>query len=212
MTLPHTEIAMRAVKKPEFRERLKSDPRKTIEQAYDIRIPQNVKLRVVEDSGDRVHLVIPAKPGERGKEVGLIALILKELRTEPKFKERVIADPKGTFEKRTGLKLPSKPTVTVLEDTAELVHIHLPPASRDDIFSVDPVVISSGVWGGGGGGYGGGEPPPEPTTEGDDCTSLAGNNSSQVACCNTDIVNTVSAWDCCPEEPTDDPGGVLTPF
>jgi hypothetical protein len=207
--LPHTEIAMHAVKDPEFRERLKANPRKTIEQAYGIKVPQSVQLLVIEDSADRVHLVIPAAPGERGKEVGLIALILEEMREAPKFKARVIDDPKGTFEKRTGLKLPDRPNVVVLEDTRELVHLHLPPASHEDAFSVDPVVISSGVWGGGGGGWGGGTP--EPTTEGPDCTSLAGNNSSLVQCCYTDIVNTVSAWDCCPKDEQDG-GGVLTPF
>ena len=100
MKLPHTEIAMHAVKDPEFRERLKANPRKTIEQAYGIKVPQSVKLLVIEDSADRVHLVIPAAPGERGKEVGLIALILEEMREAPKFKARVIDDPKGTFEKR----------------------------------------------------------------------------------------------------------------
>jgi hypothetical protein len=211
MKLPHIEIALRAVKDSEFRRRLHTNPRNTIGQSYGIRIPQSVKLRVVDDSADRVHLVIPAAPGERGKEIGIIALILEEMRKDPKFKARVIRDPKGTFEERTRVKLPVQPDVVVLEDTPELIHLHLPPKSRDDVFSVDPVVISSGVWGGGGGGYGGGTP--EPTTEGPDCTSLAGNNSSQVACCNTDIVNTVSAWDCCLEdEPVDDEGGILTPF
>ena len=109
MKLPHTEIAVRAVKDTEFRKQLEAKPRQTIEQSFDIQIPNSVKLRVVEDSADRVHLVIPAAPGERGKEVGLIALILKEMRQDPRFKARVISDPKGTFEKRTGLSSGIRP-------------------------------------------------------------------------------------------------------
>ena len=80
MKLPHTEIAIRAVKDPKFRERLQATPRKTIQETFDIRVPKRVRLKVVEDNAELVHLVVPAKPGERGKEIGIIALTLDQMR------------------------------------------------------------------------------------------------------------------------------------
>ncbi len=208
MKLPHTEIAIRAVKDPKFRERLQATPRKTIQETFDIRVPERVRLKVVEDNAELVHLVVPAKPGERGKEIGIIALTLDQMRKDAVFKARVIKDPKDTFEQMTGLELPDQPRVKVLEDTEDLIHLHLPPGTEDEKFRVEPAVLTMGVYGGGDV-YGG--PAPEPTTEGPDCTSLAGNNSSTAACCQSDHPNTVSAWDCCfDDEPADD--DVLTPF
>ena len=206
MKLPHSEITIRALKDPRFRKRVQAKPRKAIEETFDIQVPKSVKLKVVEDNPELVHLIVPSEPGERGREIGVIGLTLDQMRSDPAFKATVIDDPKGTLEQITGAPLPDRPKVVVLEDTADLVHVHLPLDSEES-FDVDPDILTSEVYGGGGGPY---EAPPEPPTDED--TSLAGNNSSLVQCCKTDIINTVSAWDCCPEDAPTGGQGPITPF
>ena len=175
MKLPHTEITIRALKDPRFRKRLQAKPRKAIEETFDIRVPKSVKLKVVEDNPELVHLIVPSEPGERGKEIGIIGLTLDQMRSDPAFKATVIDDPKGTLEQMTGGRCP-----TTRGHRAGGHGGPRPPASaarqRGQKLRRRPCYSDVEV-------YGGWRRPirwprPEPTTDGPDCTSLAGNNSS----------------------------------
>lgn len=44
---------------PEYRKALLDDPRSVVAQQFQIQIPGHVRLKVVEDSADTIHVVLP---------------------------------------------------------------------------------------------------------------------------------------------------------
>ena len=55
-------IAMKAAEDDEFRERLIADPRAALEAETGIRMPDDYRLHVHEESATDAHLVLPPKP------------------------------------------------------------------------------------------------------------------------------------------------------
>jgi hypothetical protein len=49
----------RSLEDEEFRRRLLDDPKGAVEQEIGTRLPQEIKLRVVEESPDTIYLVLP---------------------------------------------------------------------------------------------------------------------------------------------------------
>src|SRR5690242_21919517 len=47
---------------------------------------------------------------------------------DPEFKKQVVSDPKGTFEKHFGQKLPEQLKISIHEEDASTLHISIPPA------------------------------------------------------------------------------------
>lgn len=63
------KIIAKALKDPQFREALKKDPAAVIEKELGIKVPAGVKIKIVEDTAQAVHLVLPpakSKDGELG--------------------------------------------------------------------------------------------------------------------------------------------------
>jgi hypothetical protein len=57
------------------------------------------------------------------------AIVAKAVK-DPKFREELKKDPAAAIEKAIGVKLPAGMTVKVVEDTAAVVHLVLPPSAR----------------------------------------------------------------------------------
>jgi hypothetical protein len=55
------ELTQRAAGDPAFRQLLLSDPRAAIEEAFGIQVPDQVAVQVLEESADRVYIVLPAQ-------------------------------------------------------------------------------------------------------------------------------------------------------
>ena len=56
---PNQKIVAKASKDKAFRAALLSNPNAAIEKELGIKLPQGVKIKVVEDSASQVHLVLP---------------------------------------------------------------------------------------------------------------------------------------------------------
>lgn len=201
MKIPTKKIVARAMRKPKFRKRLLKKPNKAISKKFGVEIPKGFEIRVVEESAKRIHLVIPAEPGSRGPEEGIVGRVLDKMRKDPEFKANVVADPKGMFAKVTGVEIPDAPEVQILEDTAKVFHIQLPPASPKDAYSPpDPTQFAEAAWGGGNGGGWGGDWVPEGSQI----------RTHHYSCCDSDMPTQGSAWDCCFDDDlpeTEGPGG-----
>lgn len=52
-------LAKFAAENPEYRQALLSDPKTVVSKQFAIDIPENVSVRVVEDTADTVHIVLP---------------------------------------------------------------------------------------------------------------------------------------------------------
>ena len=53
-----------------FRGRLLAEPRAVVEEEFGIEVPESVELRVHEDSGSAMHLVLPPEPKLDMQELG----------------------------------------------------------------------------------------------------------------------------------------------
>ncbi|MFZ5622969.1 MAG: NHLP leader peptide family RiPP precursor [Gemmatimonadota bacterium] len=57
----HAKIVAKAWADPAFKKRLKADPHAVLGE-YGIRIPKDVRIRVVENTAKTLYVVLPAKP------------------------------------------------------------------------------------------------------------------------------------------------------
>lgn len=60
------------------------------------------------------------------------------------FRAQLLADPKGTLAQKTGISLPESVQVKVVEDTATLFHIVVPPASQYELSDEDLEMAAGG--------------------------------------------------------------------
>ena len=72
-----TEIRMALIEKAgedeDFRARLLSDPRSTIESEFDITVPEGFNLHVHEEDPGTAHLVLPPHPGLSTQELASVS-------------------------------------------------------------------------------------------------------------------------------------------
>ena len=72
-----TEIRMALIEKAgedeDFRARLLSDPRSTIESEFDITVPKGFNLHVHEEAPGTAHLVLPPQPGLSTQELASVS-------------------------------------------------------------------------------------------------------------------------------------------
>ena len=54
------QVVARATRDEVFRQRVTADPRSVLASEYDVHIPENVQVRVIEDSANTVSIVLPA--------------------------------------------------------------------------------------------------------------------------------------------------------
>jgi hypothetical protein len=69
-------IVQRSVQDDAFRQRLLSDPKAVVEEELGTRLPEGIRVRVVEESADTIYLVLPsASPlGDEGGELSELQL------------------------------------------------------------------------------------------------------------------------------------------
>lgn len=65
----HQQVLARCLEDESFRERLLKDPKRIIEQEFNIKLPEEFRIKVLEDTETTIHFVIPTsltappKPG-----------------------------------------------------------------------------------------------------------------------------------------------------
>ncbi|HEU4560970.1 MAG TPA: NHLP leader peptide family RiPP precursor [Longimicrobium sp.] len=64
------ELLRRAASDPAFRQQLLSDPRSAVQHALGITVPEGIDLQVLEESANRVYLVLPAQEQESAGQPG----------------------------------------------------------------------------------------------------------------------------------------------
>lgn len=216
MRIPFGPVAVKALEDEDFRRALLNRPEAALRRAFGIEVPKGHELRAVEDTDEVVHLVVPAEPGSRGAEVGIVGAVLHQMRIDDEFRKAVMQRPRETFERMTSVRLPDKVEFRVLRDTDDLTYIPVPPLNPNRLLAEAAQEAAEESYGGNGGGTWSGEPPLEESFD-VECTSILGNNSSQAICCQSQssFPNTPSAFDCCPstETPEGGPGDpILMPF
>ena len=88
------------------------------------------QMAVVEESPHHVFLVIPT--GELNSE-GPVTPLVRKAQHDPAFRRRLVAEPRSVLGATFGIALADEVEVTVLEDTAQRVHVVLPMPFDADI-------------------------------------------------------------------------------
>lgn len=60
-----TQIIEKAWNDPAFKQQLLADPKTAIAEEFDVTIPENIELTVVEETSTSFYLVIPPAPGDQ---------------------------------------------------------------------------------------------------------------------------------------------------
>lgn len=68
------EIIDKAAKSPEFRADFMANPKNIIEEKLRFKLPENMEIVVLEDSPDKIHIVLPSPPREELSEIELAAV------------------------------------------------------------------------------------------------------------------------------------------
>ena len=69
----YAEATRKAWSDPAFRAKLLADPRATL-LAEGVQVPADVTIKVVENTGDVIHLVLPARPSDALSDEALAAI------------------------------------------------------------------------------------------------------------------------------------------
>jgi hypothetical protein len=68
-----SEIIERAWSDPEFKQKLLEDPKATLQESFNITVPDEIRLNIVEETQDNFYLIIPPAPKDR-REKGKLAM------------------------------------------------------------------------------------------------------------------------------------------
>jgi len=162
----YLQVVAKAWEDDAFKKRLVADPRGVL-QEHGVTLPAGKAVRVVEDTAETVHLVLPTKPagelsdeqlptraGEAQGRARKAGQLLIKAWEDPAFKQRLVADPRGVLQEH-GLPLPAGKAVRVVEDTAGTVHLVLPPKPADGELSdeqleqvaggIAPILVGVGI-------------------------------------------------------------------
>ena len=67
------KLIQRSMEDEDFRQRLLDDPKGTLEQELGTRLPDEVEVRVVQESADAIYLVLPSSASPLGGQGGEIS-------------------------------------------------------------------------------------------------------------------------------------------
>jgi hypothetical protein len=133
----YAQVVAKAWEDDAYKQVLVADPL-TVLKAHGVPLPAGKAVRMVEDTAETLHVILPTKPaGElsdeqlarraaqaqgRARTVGQLLIKAWE---DPAFKQRLVADPRRVLQEH-GLPLPPGKAVRVVEDSADTVHLILP--------------------------------------------------------------------------------------
>lgn len=193
--LPYQAIVVKALRNERFKSNLIEDPKRAIQRAFDVEIDDSVRIVVVQDSKELVHIVVPVKSGLRGEETGIVKRFLDEVRSSEKRLKQFQRQPHTVLNAALGYSIPKSMGLKVLVETPDFRVVHLPAVGSENISTAPE---AEAFWGGGGGGD-------------DDWTVVDGTyNSGQVCTCYTSDETKTVLPRCCEDGPgkTLDPGGL----
>ncbi|MEM1323167.1 MAG: NHLP leader peptide family RiPP precursor [Bacteroidota bacterium] len=136
----------------DFAKQLKKTPRELLQRQFRIDIPEEVSVKVLEDSPRKIHLVLPhpehqqwSRSLKAGKAVArpkrkkqVKAKIVNEALSNPEFRQALMEAPKKAVSDFLGEKIPKAVKVVVLEETPSQIYLVLDHFSRRRLSEVKP--------------------------------------------------------------------------
>lgn len=134
------QIVHRAETEPQFRERLKADPAGVL-QAGGIDVPANLRIEVIENQADELHLFVGGQSNLPG-----IARVLERAGKDSAFKQRLQSSPRAVLEEATGEKLPEHIKVRLHEPAADRLRllVRVPPQTDGELSDAELESVAGG--------------------------------------------------------------------
>lgn len=146
------QVMSRATEDEQFRAALQENPKRVLSKTYNLDIPDNVTIQVVEDTQGVRHLVLPYVAAPAGEvqapqDIQWYANLLLRAYQDDAFKQQLLADPKSALREASDLDVPSGLELKVLEETAERRYLTMPPSEEEDLelSDGDLRLVSGGV-------------------------------------------------------------------
>jgi hypothetical protein len=119
------QLVAKAWSDPAFKERLHADPAGILRD-HGFAVPAEMQVRVLEPSGPRLYMPLPAELPD-GEEPAERVALWRRAQTEPAFKTRLLAEPAAVLAE-AGIELPADVPVEIVETSDTQGYIAVPPA------------------------------------------------------------------------------------
>ncbi len=116
-----------------FKQQLLAEPMTTL-KAEGLDLPEDLSVKVLENTGEVVYMVIPPKPlvplaeAQDEDQAQLYQQIIAKCWADDSFKQQLLNDTSATL-KAEGVEIPEGYSVKVLENTPQTFHIVIPNTS-----------------------------------------------------------------------------------
>lgn len=153
-------LVAQAIEDPEYRRLALRDPRAALRRNRFVGakaglVPAGLRFRVVEETPERLYLVVPSRPETRTLDPNNPKdVLLRKALGDPAYLDRLVADPRSVLEAEFLVEVPPGFEVTVLKETPRERIAVLPADLRPDQVErvpADVLQYQSSGWPGGGG-------------------------------------------------------------
>jgi hypothetical protein len=131
-----TAIRSRILKDESFRKQFLAEP-----EAF-VRVGSHAHVRVLVDTDQLLHVVIPTQAVAYEPSDDLTKQIVAKAQADVEFRKQLFADPRAIIGETIGVDLPDDLRIVVVADTPRLVHVICPPHERA---GVAPTVSAAAV-------------------------------------------------------------------
>ena len=145
------DLIILAWKDPKLKEKLFKNP-KEVCTAHGIKLPKGQEVKILENSKEIFHLVLPKAPEGLSKEdllkVGVEGYpphwgkIIGKAWTDPKFKEELFKNPKEVC-KKNGLNI-NQEKVHIIDEEKETYYMVFPRKTSDELSDKELYIIAAG--------------------------------------------------------------------
>lgn len=130
------QLATRIIEDERFKTELYREPKTALSRAFDLTIPDEIDIHIVEDTREVKHLLLPFETGspeeephatpELPDEQTWYVDILKRAEHDDVFRHRLINNPRAVLCNILHIDLPESYEVRVIEETADQRYLLLP--------------------------------------------------------------------------------------
>jgi hypothetical protein len=146
------KLAEKALNDESFRSLAKKDPNAAL-KSVGAKVPDGVKVKVVENSPSTIHVVLPPKAdGDALKKLDPNAVkVFQKAWKDAAFKAKLLKDPSAAIKEATGANLPKSLKIVVHEDSAKELNFVLPylAPKSGELSDADLEMVAGGKGGSG---------------------------------------------------------------
>ncbi len=142
----------------DLRQRVLAHPKTVIAAEFDVQVPEEIRVTVVEATAGQQYLLLPVQARQPmiemqpGAARDIEEVVSQRALQDAAFRAQLAADPKGALETLLQFKLPADIRITVLEETPQTWYLVCPPLTDllvDELHDQELEAVAGGASSGG---------------------------------------------------------------